>query len=59
MDNAEILVSTPVPEVPQGTAIPSGEPDEESEAEMADGEDSISQKFSQKSLSAKCDIRRN
>lgn len=43
MDNAEILVATPVPEVPQGTSIPSGEPYEESEAEMADGEGAISQ----------------
>jgi len=43
MDNAEILVATPVPEVPQGTAIPSAEPYEESEAEMADGEGAISQ----------------
>ena len=37
------LVATPVPEVAQGTVIPSGEPDEESEAEMADGEGVISQ----------------
>ena len=43
MNNAESLVATPVPDVPQGTAIPSGEPDEESEAEMADGEGAISQ----------------
>lgn len=43
MDNAEILVATPVPEVPQGTAIPSGEPDEESETAMAEGEGAISQ----------------
>ena len=37
------LVATPVPEVAQGTVIPSGEPDEESEAEMADGEDLLPQ----------------
>lgn len=36
-------VATPVPEVAQGTVIPSGEPDKESEAEMADGEDLLLQ----------------
>ena len=36
-------VATPVPEVAQGTVILSGEPNEESEAEMADGEDLLPQ----------------
>jgi len=36
-------VATPVPEAAQGTVILSGEPNEESEAEMADGEDLLPQ----------------